>query len=79
MALVHGEWTGMAVRLAQCNILHCTITSQHRYLTVDPCNTSYTSTFMVECEDDYNRLEIPRSIFVTLMVQEYIGCLMVME
>ena len=47
-----GEWNGSRT---QCNILHCpnitTLVPNSR-----SCDTSYTSTCMVECEDGYNRL-----------------------
>ena len=47
-----GEWNGSRT---QCNILHCpnitTLVPNSR-----SCDTSYTSTCMVECEDSYNRL-----------------------
>ena len=47
-----GEWNGSRT---QCNILHCP-----NITTLIPnsrsCDTSYTSTCMVECEDGYNRL-----------------------
>ena len=46
-----GEWNGSRT---QCNILHCpnitTLVPNSR-----SCDTSYTSTCMVECEDGYNR------------------------
>ena len=46
-----GEWNGSRT---QCNILHCpsitTLIPNSR-----SCDTSYTSTCMVECEDGYNR------------------------
>ncbi|XP_065899401.1 uncharacterized protein [Dysidea avara] len=45
-----GEWSGTST---QCNILHCpditTVVANSR-----PCDTSYTSTCMVECEDGYD-------------------------
>ena len=48
-----GEWNGSRT---QCNILHCpnitTLVPNSR-----SCDTSYTSTCMVECEDGYNRSE----------------------
>ena len=47
-----GEWNGSRI---QCNILHCpnitTLVPNSR-----SCDTSYTSTCMVECENGYNRL-----------------------
>ena len=47
-----GEWNGSRT---QCNILHCpnitTLVPNSR-----SCDTSYTSTCMVECDDGYNRL-----------------------
>ena len=47
-----GEWNGSRT---QCNILHCP-----NITTVVPnsrsCDTFYTSTCMVECEDGYKRL-----------------------
>ena len=47
-----GEWSGTST---QCNILHCpditTVVANSR-----PCDTSYTSTCMVECEDGYDML-----------------------
>ena len=46
-----GEWSGNET---QCNIRHCpditTLVPNSR-----SCDTSYTSTCMVECEDGYNR------------------------
>ena len=46
-----GKWNGSRT---QCNILHCpnitTLVNNSR-----SCDTSYTSTCMVECEDGYNR------------------------
>ena len=46
-----GEWSG---NWTQCNIRHCpnitTLVPNSR-----SCDTSYTSTCMVECEDGYNR------------------------
>ena len=46
-----GEWSGSRT---QCNIRHCpnitTLVPNSR-----SCDTSYTSTCMVECEDGYNR------------------------
>ena len=45
-----GEWSGSRT---QCNILHCpnitTLVPNSR-----SCDTSYTRTCMVECEDGYN-------------------------
>jgi len=47
-----GEWGGTST---QCSILHCpnitTVVANSR-----PCDTSYTSTCMVECEDGYDIL-----------------------
>ena len=47
-----GKWSHINT---QCNILHCpnitTVVANSR-----PCDTSYTSTCMVECEDGYDRL-----------------------
>ena len=47
----NGEWSGSRT---QCNIRHCpnitTLVPNSR-----SCDTSYTSTCMVECEDGYNR------------------------
>ena len=47
-----GEWNGSRTK---CNILRCpnitTLVPNSR-----SCDTSYTSTCMVECEDGYNRL-----------------------
>ena len=47
-----GEWNGSRT---QCNILHwpniTTLVPNSR-----SCDTSYTSTFMVECEDGFYRL-----------------------
>ena len=47
-----GEWNGS---MAQCNILHCP-----NITTLIPnsrsCDTSYSSTCMVECEDGYSSL-----------------------
>ena len=47
-----GEWNGSRT---QCDILHCP-----NFTTLVPnsrsCDTSYTSSCIVECEDGYNRL-----------------------
>ena len=46
-----GEWSDTST---QCNILHCpnitAVVANSR-----PCDTSYTNTCMVECEDGYDR------------------------
>ena len=70
-----GEWNGSRT---QCNIRHCP-----NITTLIPnsrsCDTSYTSTCMMECEDGYIRLGDSPSIVVDLTVQMQYGCILVVE
>ena len=48
----NGKWNGTKT---QCNIRHC-VDIRAVVPNSRSCNTSYSSTCMVECEDGYNRL-----------------------